>query len=218
MLRLTAAVIGVLFGPLPLATEAPAQPAPAADRGSLAARCVEAARVGEAAFDLPEGLLVAVAIVESALHPYAVGSADESRYPPSVAEARRAARALGGARAVSGGCFQVNIRVHARTAPDWVFDAAGSALFAARLLAELRDRHGGFAAALAAYNGAPPGSASGRAYACRVRAALAEVAPASVAAIRGPCPAGAAIRAKAASLLALAGFDEVQLAEAAAPR
>ena len=192
----------------------------AGDRGDLAARCVAAARAAEAIADLPEGLLVAVAVVESALHPYAVGSERDARYAGSPAQAKAAARAMAPtARSVSGGCFQVNIGVHARDGAAWVFDPAQSAAFAARLLATLHARHGDWAAALAAYNGASPGGSVGRAYACRVRAALEEVAPASLAAIRlGSCPAGPsrAMRAKAASLLELAGAADDQLAEAAA--
>lgn len=190
------------------------------DRGELAARCIAAARTAEALTGLPEGLLVAVAVVESALHPYAVGSERDARYPTSPAQAARAARAMAeGARSVSGGCFQVNILVHAKRRPAWVFDPAESALFAARLLDDLRVRYGDWEGALAAYHGAPPRSGVGRAYACRVRAALAEVAPASVAAVRpGACAAGAtrAMRAKATALLAMAGATEVELAEAPA--
>jgi hypothetical protein len=190
----------------------------AGDRGDLAARCIAAARTAEAVAGLPDGLLVAVAVVESALHPYAVGSERDARYAGSTAQAKAAARAMApGARSVSGGCFQVNIGVHARHGAAWVFDPAASALFAARLLDDLRARHGGWAAALAAYNGAAPGGSVGRAYACRVRAALAEIAPASLPAIRlDACPAGPtrAIRARAATLLALAGAGDDQLAEA----
>ncbi|WP_439580019.1 transglycosylase SLT domain-containing protein [Elioraea sp.] len=179
-----------------------------------------AARTAEAVAGLPDGLLVSVAVVESALHPYAVGSERDARYARSPAQAKQAARAMApGARSVSGGCFQVNIGVHARDGAAWVFDPAESAGFAARLLTELHARHGGWAAALAAYNGASPGGSVGRAYACRVRAALAEAAPASLPAIRlDACPAGAtrAIRAKAATLLAMAGADDDQLAEAEA--
>lgn len=188
------------------------------DRGDLAARCVAAAHAAEAVADLPDGLLVAVAVVESALHPYAVGSERDARYAHSTAQAKAVARAMApGARSVSGGCFQVNIGVHARDGAAWVFDPAESATFAARLLNTLRARHGGWAAALAAYNGASPGSSVGRAYACRVRAALAEIAPASLPAIRlDGCPAGPtrAMRAKAATLLELAGAGDDQLAEA----
>jgi Transglycosylase SLT domain. len=190
----------------------------AGDRGDLAARCIGAARAAEAIADLPDGLLVAVAVVESALHPYAVGSDRDALYARSTAHAKAAARTFASAaRSVSGGCFQVNIGAHARDGAAWVFDPVESAMFAARLLVTLHARHGGWAAALAAYNGAAPGSSAGHAYACRVRAALAEIAPASLPAIRlGSCPAAPtrAIRAKAATLLELAGAADDQLAEA----
>jgi len=192
----------------------------ASDRGDLAARCIVAARTAEAVANLPDGLLVAVAVVESALHPYAVGSEGDARYARSPAQAKAAARAMAPrVRSVSGGCFQVNIGVHARDGAAWVFDPAESAAFAARLLSDLRARHGSWAAALAAYNGASPSSDAGQTYACRVRAALAEIAPASLPAIRlGSCPTGPtrAMRAKAAALLSLAGVGDEQLAEATA--
>ncbi len=187
------------------------------ERGELAARCLEAARMAEAIYDLPEGLLVAVAIVESALHPYAVGTERVARFPPTQAAAKREAETLEpGARSVSAGCFQINLKAHGPRARALAFDAQSSALFAAALLAEARSRGGSYAAGLALYNGAAPGSAVGIAYACRVRAALAEVAPASLPALPLRCPAGQAraMAAKARALLALAGATSTDLAEA----
>lgn len=189
------------------------------ERGELAARCLDAARMAEAVYGLPEGLLVAVAIVESALHPYALGTERASRFPGDAGEAKREAETLArGARSLSAGCFQVNLRAHGREAREWVFDAHASALFAAALLADARRRAGSFAAALALYNGAAPGSVTGLAYACRVRAALAEVAPASLSALPVRCPAGPgrAVAAKARTLLELAGWSRADLAEAPA--
>lgn len=219
-LTVPAFLVACLLVAVPLHVFANTAGSPPADRGALAARCVAAAHTAEAIVGLPDGLLIAVAVVESALHPYAVGSERDSRYPDTPAKAVQAARTLApGARSVSGGCFQVNIGVHARNSPAWVFDPAQSAMFAARLLASLHDRHGDWSAALAAYHGAPPRSGIGRAYACRVRAALAEAAPASVSAIRpGSCATGTAqaMRAKAATLLTMAGATDELLAEAAA--
>ena len=187
------------------------------ERGDLAARCLEAARVAEAVSGLPEGLLVAVAIVESALHPYAVGTERVARFPPTHAAAMREAETVGrGARSVSAGCFQINLRAHGPQASALAFDAHASALFAGALLAEARTRGGSYAAGLALYNGAAPNSAIGVAYACRVRAALAEVAPASLSALPLRCPEGQtrAVAARARALLALAGGSSTDLAEA----
>ncbi|WP_114377596.1 transglycosylase SLT domain-containing protein [Elioraea thermophila] len=188
-------------------------------RGELAARCLDAARMAEAVYGLPEGLLVAVAIVESALHPYALGTERASRFPGDAGEAQREAETLArGARSLSAGCFQVNLKAHGREARAWVFDAHASALFAAALLADARRRAGSFAAALALYNGAAPGSATGLAYACRVRAALAEVAPASLSALPLRCAPGPmrVVTAKARTLLEIAGWSRTDLAEAPA--
>ncbi|MDW8444284.1 MAG: transglycosylase SLT domain-containing protein [Acetobacteraceae bacterium] len=190
------------------------------DRGDLAARCLDAARTAEAVYGLPEGLLVAVAVVESALHPYALGTGTVSRFPADAGEARREADRLGrGARSLSAGCFQVNLRAHGREARAWVFDAHASALFAAALLADAYRRGGTYAAALALYHGATPGSAAGLAYACRVRAALAEAAPASLSALPLRCPPGSsrALAEKARDLLELAGWTRADLAEATPP-
>ncbi len=189
------------------------------ERGELAARCLEAARVAEAVYNLPEGLLVAVAIVESALHPYAVGTERVARFPSTQAAATREAETLiPGARSVSAGCFQINLRAHGPWARALAFDAHASALFAAALLADARTRGGSYAAGLALYSGAAPGSAIGLAYACRVRAALAELAPASLSALPLRCPVGPAraVAAKARELLDLAGWTPADLAEAPA--
>lgn len=189
------------------------------ERGELAARCLEAARMAEAVYGLPEGLLVAVAIVESALHPYALGTERASRFPADARAAKREAETLRrGARSLSAGCFQVNLGAHGREAQAWAFDAHASALFAAALLADARARGGSHAAALALYHGSVPGSVAAIGYACRVRAALAEVAPASLSALPVRCPAGPAraVAAKARDLLELAGWSRADLAEAPA--
>jgi len=187
------------------------------ERGELAALCLEAARVAETVYRVPEGLLVAIAIVESALHPFALGTGAASRFPTTLGEARREAEAMRrGARSLSAGCFQLNLRVHGQEAGEWAFDAHASALFAAALLDDARARGGSYTAALALYHGAGPASASGVAYVCRVRSALAEVAPASLSVLPLRCPprSGLATAAKARALLALAARTRTDVAQA----
>jgi hypothetical protein len=149
-------------------------PAPAvpADRAGMARACLAAAAEAEARLGLPPGVLAALAVVESAAHPFAIGSASRSRYAASREEAVRIARSAGPGAA--GGCFQINIGVHARRDPAWVFDPWASALFAGRMLA----RHAGataqdWGAAVARYAGAGPGSDAARRQRCRVAAGLA---------------------------------------------
>ncbi len=133
--------------------------------------CLSAAGEAEAQLGLPSGLLAAITLIESAAHPYAIGTPERSTYASSREEAVRLARqAPAGA---SGGCFQINIGVHAKRNPAWVFDPWQSALFAGRMLARhSAERGGDWGHAVARYAGARPGTAAARQHRCRVAASL----------------------------------------------
>jgi len=149
-------------------------PAPAvpADRAGMTRACLVAAAEAEARLGLPPGVLAALAVIESAAHPFAIGSASRSHYAANREEALRAARSAGPGAA--GGCFQINIGVHARRDPSWVFDPWASALFAGRMLARHAAATGNdWGAAVARYAGAGQGSDAGRRQRCRVAASLA---------------------------------------------
>jgi hypothetical protein len=144
----------------------------AGDRATLARACLVAAAEAEARLGLPSGLLAAVALTESAAHPFAIGTATRAAYPATRAEAERLARTA--PPGAAGGCFQINISVHAADDPSWVFDPWASALFAGRKLAGHHDAtEGDWPAALARYLGAAPGTEAARLYQCRVAASLA---------------------------------------------
>jgi hypothetical protein len=148
------------------------------DRNALARACLVAAAEAEARVGLPPGLLAAVAVTESAAHPFAIGAADRSAYPTTRDAAERLARTAGPGAA--GGCFQINMDVHAPRDPSWVFDPWASALFAARKLAGHAEATGGatgmdWGAALARYAGARTGTEAARLYRCRVAASLAGI-------------------------------------------
>lgn len=144
------------------------------DGDALARACLVAAAEAEARIGLPPGLLVAVAVTESAAHPFAIGSADRATYPATREAAERLARTAGPGTA--GGCFQINMAVHAPRDPSWVFDPWASALFAARKLAGHVEATGGdWGAALARYAGARTGTEAARLYRCRVAASLAGI-------------------------------------------
>lgn len=150
--------------------------ATASGRAGLAHACLAAAAEAEALLGLPRGLLAAVALAESAAHPFAIGSASRSRYAANREEALRLARAAG--PGASGGCFQINIGVHARRDLAWVFDPWASALFAGRMLARQAaagPRAGApdWGVAVARYSGAAAGSEAARRQRCRVAAGLA---------------------------------------------
>lgn len=136
--------------------------------------CLEAARAAERKHDLPEGLLVAVALAESGLHAHALSVGGRAYYPESRAEARSIlARAKAG-QSVMAGCLQVNTRVHAKAGQDWPLDAARSADWAAGYLRQHHDKAGNWADALRRWNGGGPNSDK---LVCRVQAKLQVVRP-----------------------------------------
>lgn len=176
------------------------------DRNALARACLVAAAEAEARIGLPPGLLAAVAVTESAAHPFAIGSADRATYPITQATAERLARTA--RPGTAGGCFQINIAVHAPGDPSWVFDPWASALFAARKLAGHVEATGGdWGMALARYAGAQTGTEAARLYRCRVAASLAGIGREPPPGLgTGLCRAGEAraAMAKARTLLARA--------------
>lgn len=180
------------------------------DRAGQARACLVAAAEAEARLGLPPGLLAAVAVTESAAHPFAIGAPGRAHYPADRAAALRLARAAG--PGASGGCFQVNIGVHARRDPAWVFDPWASALFAGRMLARHAAATGqDWGGAVSRYAGVAPGSAAARRQRCRVAASLAGLGHAPP---RGLGPEGCGLaefrtsRAKAVLLAARASGPE----------
>jgi hypothetical protein len=144
------------------------------DRATLARACLVAAAEAEARLGLPAGVLAAVALTESAAHPFAIGTTTQSHYPASRQAAERLVRTAGAG--ASGGCFQINVAVHAPRNLSWVFDPWASALFAGRkLTGHLAATEGNWGAALARYLGARPGTEAARLYQCRVAASLAGI-------------------------------------------
>lgn len=211
---------------LPASADAPRQeqrPPPGAtilatqDRGALARACLVAATEAEARLGLPEGILAALALTESAAHPFAIGTPRAAHYPPSRGAAERLARTAG--QDAAGGCFQINLSVHAAEDMGWVFDPWASALFAGRkLVGHLEATGGDWGAALARYAGARPGTEAARLHHCRVaasQAALGRLPPPGLS--TAPCRGGEArtATAKAVTITARAGGPT---ALAAAPR
>ncbi|MFZ6764342.1 transglycosylase SLT domain-containing protein [Roseomonas sp. KE0001] len=138
--------------------------------------CLEAARAAEARFDLPDGLLVAVALAESGLHAHALNIGGQAYYPDSRAEARNLLKSSQG-QSVMAGCVQVNAQVHAKGGADWPLDPRRATEWAARYLRQHYDTYGNWADALRRWNGAAPGTVNK--LVCRVQAKLQVVSPGS---------------------------------------
>jgi hypothetical protein len=170
--------------------------------------CLEAARAAEAAYDLPDGLLVAVALAESGLHAHALNIGGQSYYPETVAEARRLLNSAGARQSVMAGCVQINARVHA-VGSDWPLDPRKATAWAARHLRMQFNRTGNWADAIRAWNGASPGSYNK--LVCRVQAKL-EVVKAANEDLMGPTRCGrneiARVRRSGMELLELAEAPE----------
>ncbi len=165
--------------------------------------CLEAARAAEAAYDLPQGLLVSVALAESGLHAHALNIGGRSFYPESAVEARRLLASASAGQSVMAGCVQVNARVHA-PGSDWPLDPRRAANWAARHLRTQYERIGNWADAIRLWNGGAP--ASSNKLVCRVEAKLQVVNPGSTLLGRTGCGRGqmARVRNSGTTLLELA--------------
>ncbi|MDJ0387206.1 transglycosylase SLT domain-containing protein [Roseomonas sp. E05] len=136
--------------------------------------CLDAVRAAEARYDLPDGLLVAVALAESGLHAHALNIGGRAYYPDSRAEARRLLTGASARQSVMAGCVQVNAQVHAPRGSDWPLDPQKSADWAARYLRQQYEAAGNWADALRRWNGGGPTSIK---LVCRVEAKLQVVNP-----------------------------------------
>ncbi|MFC4166114.1 transglycosylase SLT domain-containing protein [Teichococcus aestuarii] len=136
--------------------------------------CLAAARTAEKKHDLPEGLLVAIALAESGLHAHALSVGGRAYYPESRSEARAILAGAKASQSVMAGCLQVNTRVHASAGQDWPLDAARSADWAAGYLRRHYNNSGNWADALRRWNGGGPNAEK---LVCRVEAKLQVVRP-----------------------------------------
>ena len=126
----------------------------------LAKDCREIIARLEKVYNIPQGLLMAIAKVESNCRPYAVSSGRQARYFDSLSAAVRfAEQARGqGRRNVSVGCMQLHFSSHRRS-----FENAYQMLhpefnigYAARMVASLYRRYGSWERAVRAYNCGSP--------------------------------------------------------------
>ena len=153
----------------------------AASRLSPFSLCEAAIARVQAARDLPDGLLPALARVESG-RPDAVGAArpwpwtidveGQGRFFTTKAEAVAAVRALQdiGVRSIDVGCLQVNLMYHptAFASLDQAFDPTANAAYAAHFLVALHARDNDWTHAIASYHSETP--RLGVAYRTRVMA------------------------------------------------
>lgn len=174
------------------------------DIDSPRAACLDAVRQAERAHNIPDGLMVAVALAESGLHAHAMNIGGRAVFPESTEEARRIYRAARSSQYVMAGCVQVNARVHARNS-DWPLDPWRAADWGASYLRGHFERLGNWADAIRRWNG---GGASGDRLACRVQAKLQVTNPGSGALGNARCSGGARERRDGEALLEIAEAAE----------
>jgi hypothetical protein len=140
----------------------------AAHQGQL---CIGAIQAAERRFDLPSGLLMAVALTETgrrvgnvlAPWPWSINAAGEGAWLEHRRAAIERTRALqaSGVESIDVGCMQVNLRWHA-TAFDSLeaaFEPRTNVAYAARHLKELRARSRNWLEAAGYYHSADPARA-----------------------------------------------------------
>ncbi len=148
--------------------------------------CRAAVAVAERAGNIPQGLLGAIAQVESGRRDAATGAMEPwpwtadvegtGYFYPTKAAAIAAVRQFqaAGAQSIDVGCMQVNLQQHPHAFPslEVAFDPAANATYAARFLNELHEQTGNWGKAAAMYHSATP--AIGAEYQRKVMAALPE--------------------------------------------
>jgi soluble lytic murein transglycosylase-like protein len=148
-----------------------AHPAAATDR-SCEREMARAART----HGVPLGVLYAVGLTETgrgdSLEAYALNIDGSAVYAKDKAQALRrfAAAQAQGVRLIDVGCMQINHHFHARSfaSLEEMLDPARNVDYAARFLAELRQREGSWTLAVARYHAGPDNDPAQKRYVCRV--------------------------------------------------
>jgi hypothetical protein len=206
------------------AFSAPGFASPATAAPGDARACDQAGAQAELAHRLPPGLLRAIGRIESgrrdpaggfAPWPFTINAAGQGAFFPDAAAAVAAVRThrAAGTTSIDVGCFQVNLLHHPYAFPriEDGFDPAANAAYAGAFLAALRQRLGGWEAAVAAYHSATPDR--GEAYRARVYAtwqggdAASGAGTAAVGAVPLPAP-----RPLGPAVVRIAGPDLAELA------
>jgi len=146
-------------------------------------RCMDYLPDAERYYDIPKGLLTAIALTESGRDgrpdPWALNIDGQAQFATSYAVAVRLLRDATGAPRLDAavGCMQIYMRYHLADvgAPEWVLKPRNNVRYAAAFLRRLFDQYGDWRSAVAHYNAAD--WTAQQTYLCQVGKALALVAP-----------------------------------------
>jgi len=125
---------------------------------------------------VPLGMLYAVGLTETgrgdSLRPYALNVDGKAVYELSKPAAIQAfgVATKKGAKFIDVGCMQINHRYHGKhfTSLDQMLDPAVNVEYAARFLAQLKEREGTWTKAVARYHAGPDNDPAQKRYVCRV--------------------------------------------------
>lgn len=145
---------------------------------AAAGECLSHARQAERDYQIPAGLVQAIAQIESGHNPWAIADGRRTVLPASQEAAAHVVRSRP-AKGIFVGCMQLSVKHH-----EWAFDDKADMLdpaenvdYGAALLAQFREQSGTWAKAVQRYQG---GSAKAQQrYACKVAARLRDINPGS---------------------------------------
>lgn len=128
--------------------------------------CLDAAKAAERKYDIPEGLLQSIVIVESGANPFAVNYRGKGYMYANQASAQGFVGGLldDGKRVIDVGCAQINLKWHpdAFANLDEAFDPEKNADYAARYLVELAGAGDRWERAVGQYHSPTNGERAGR--------------------------------------------------------
>jgi hypothetical protein len=146
-------------------------------------RCSDFLPAAERFYQIPTGLLTAIALTESGRggepDPWALNIGGQAQFAGSYAGAARLLRDRGGAPRLDAavGCMQIYMRYHLPgiDSPEWALRPRNNVWYAAGFLRRLFEQYGDWRSAAAHYNASDP--AAQRVYLCQVGRSLALAAP-----------------------------------------
>ncbi|GHB18480.1 lytic transglycosylase [Pseudovibrio japonicus] len=127
-------------------------------------------------YDVPLGILYAVGLTETgrkdSLHPYALNIAGKPYFAQNASQALAAIKSSQkrGIKLIDVGCMQINVHYHRDKFASLkaMLDPAQNVRYAARFLAELKQREKSWTMAVARYHAGPDNDPAQKRYVCRV--------------------------------------------------
>jgi soluble lytic murein transglycosylase-like protein len=176
---------------------------------AVAGDCAVLAKQAERDYDIPSGLVQAIAQVESGHNPWAVAVGSKTMVKNDKDDAARVIRSRP-AKGIYVGCMQLSVKHH-----EWAFDdkldmldPAQNVDYGAQLLVELQEATGNWSKAVQRYQGGSP--AQQQRYACKIAMKLRGIDPKSPALAQLP-RCGEKASAKPAAATAAPPIEDVPL-------